>query len=85
VRPAGALRERRVRRPASGLSPGERRCDRLVMTAAWSPERLRGRTRLEPGPKRNAPDTVTATTKVESSHFHAMSTKFRTFTQRLFQ
>jgi hypothetical protein len=37
--------------PRQGLSPDGRRRDWLVMTAASSVERLRARTRLEPGPK----------------------------------
>jgi hypothetical protein len=34
-----------------GSSPNGRRRDWLAMTAVWSVERLRARTRLEPGPK----------------------------------
>jgi len=36
-------------------------------------------------PEGDAPAIVTAHTKIGSSHFHAMGTKFRTLTQRLFQ
>ena len=42
-----------------------------------------GRTRARP--EGDAPAVVAAHTKVGSSHFYAMGTKFRTLTQRLFQ